>query len=521
MLISVNRVRSGLRMAGKESRKTSFMELNEQGAFIPGPRARPAGEPRVSYKVLLVNPPAGFSYGILGISRPPLGLAYIAAILRDHCEVRIVDFSVEKPDWSKYSYGEYDLVGISADTTRYPTAVNIARLAKEQGAVVVMGGPHVSFLDKEALDTGAVDYVVRNEGEYSLLSLVEFLRGKRALEDVRGVSYLDGGDLRRTPEAPFIADLDAIPFPARDLLPMRRYKERMNGRLMTTVVTSRGCPFKCEFCSSSRFFGVRWRARSADNIIAEVESLHREYGYRAVAFVDDNFTLDPGRAIEISEKLMARGLDMIWAAMTRVDTVVKNPQMVRSMAKAGFKWTFIGFESGSQEALDGYGKNARLADAVEAMEILKENQVDVTGAFILGAPNETMRMMRETIDFAKRLDPRRAQFSVLTPYPGSKTYEIFGDRLLTRDWSLYSGLSPIIRMDHVTPEEMRKIQIAAYSSFYGRPKKAIQNMSYVWRALPSAVGFLTLRGLASLAGLRYYPIMGVRKCLAGAQRLLS
>jgi anaerobic magnesium-protoporphyrin IX monomethyl ester cyclase len=297
---------------------------------------------------------------------------------------------------------------------------------------------------------------------------------------------------------------------------MARYGERMNGRLSTTVVTSRGCPFKCDFCSSSRFFGVRWRARSAANVLAEVESLYDGYGYRAVSFVDDNFTLDPDRVLEISEEILTRRWDLIWSGMTRVDTVVKNPDMIRTMARAGFKWTFIGFESGSQESLDGYGKDSCIADSLKAMEILTENGVDVTGAFILGAPDETREMMMETIDFAKRLNPRRAQFSLLTPYPGSKTYAEVENRLLTRDWSMYSGLQPIIRMDHVTSEELRKIQIAAYSSFYGRPRKAIQNMSYVWRTLPSATGFLAGRALGSTVGLGSQLLGHARKYIAGA-----
>lgn len=497
------------------------MKLMPDGARATELEVGPPRKPGGVSKVLLVNPPGGFSYGILGISRPPLGLAYIAAVLRNHCRVDIVDFAVERLDWSRYPYGEFDLVGISVDTSRYPQSLEVARLAREQGAVVVMGGPHVSFLDGEALQTGAVDYVVRNEGEYSLLSLVEFHQNKRALEDVRGVSYLEDGEVRRTPDAPFITDLDSLPFPARDLLPMNLYKERMNGRPSTTVVTSRGCPFKCEFCSSSRFFGVRWRARSADNILAEVEVLQSKYGYRAISFVDDNLTLNPGRAIELSEKILARGWDIIWGGMTRVDTIVENPDMVRAMARAGLKWTFIGFESGSQDALDQYGKKAQVADSFKAMEIIRKNGVEVTGAFILGAPNETKQMMMETIDFAKRLDPRRAQFSLLTPYPGSKTFERVKDRLLTHDWGMYSGLHPVIEMDHVTPDELVRIQIAAYRSFYMRPRKAIQNISYVWRTFPSALGFLGRRALISVAGLRSYPIEYYKKCFYGVQRLLG
>jgi anaerobic magnesium-protoporphyrin IX monomethyl ester cyclase len=207
--------------------------------------------------------------------------------------------------------------------------------------------------------------------------------------------------------------------------------------------------------------------------------------------------------------------------MTRVDTVVRNPSMVRTMARAGFRWTFIGFECSSQESLDGYGKGARVGDALKAMEILRANGVDVTGAFILGAPHETKQMMMNTIRFSKQLDPRRAQYSVLTPYPGSKIYAGLKHRLLTRDWSKYSGLCPVIEMDHVTPDEMMRIQIAAYASFYGRPRKAIENLSYVWRALPSATVFLAGRVLASTARLGRRIIVDTRKCLNGVRTLLG
>jgi hypothetical protein len=130
-------------------------------------------------------------------------------------------------------------------------------------------------------------------------------------------------------------------------------------------------------------------------------------------------------------------------------------------------------------------------------------------------------MMKETIEFAKRLNPRRAQFSLLTPYPGSKTYEMLKDRLLTTDWGLFSGLHPVIDMDHLSASEMRSIQIAAYWSFYARPRKAIENLSYVRRALPSATGFLAARALARVAAAGYHPVAQSWKYIAGAQRLLG
>jgi len=438
-------------------------------------------------KVLLVNPPTGFSYYSLGIRRPPLGLAYLASVLRDHHQVKMIDFNVEKQDWNNYPYSEFDIVGISVDTARYLISLRIAKLAKNQGAIVVMGGLHVSFLDKDALGSGVVDYVVRNEGEYSFLWLVKFLSKEIPFEEVRGISYLTDGDLSRTPDAPFIYDLDSLPFPARELLPLKLYREKMNGRLMTTLITSRGCPFNCEFCSSSQFFGVRWRARSVENIFEEMELLYREYNYRALQFVDDNFTLNPTRAIRLSEKIIKQGWDLNWGAWSHVDTVVNNPGMVRMMAKAGLKRTFLGFESGSQEVLNGYGKKALIRDAVKAMEILKENDVRVTGGFILGALNETKDMMKETINFAKRLNPSTAQFSILTPYPGTKLYERVKDRLLTKNWEIYTCLHPTIKLDHVSSGELRRLLIMAYFSFYWRLGKVVENMPNLYRMFPSVL----------------------------------
>lgn len=468
-------------------------------------------------KVLLVNPAAGLSYGVLGVSRPPLGLAYIAAVAGVRHAVEIVDFNVGKNNWKRYPYERFDVVGISADTSRSQTALKIARIAKRKGATVVVGGPHVSFMDEEAL-TGGADYVVRNEGEHTFLALLDALAGEGRLEDLKGVSYLEGGQVVRTPAAPPIADLDALPFPARELLPMKLYTEKMNGRPMTTMVTSRGCPFNCEFCSSSQFMGVGWRARSAESIVDEVDVLYNKYGYRAISFVDDNFTLKPARAIQISEMIIEKGWDLVWAAMSRVDTIVKNPGMIRTMARAGFRWTFIGFESGSQASLDAYGKKAVVGDGLKAMEILRENGVAVTGAFILGAPGETREMMQETIDFAKKLNPRRAQFSILTPYPGSKLYDDVKHRLLTTNWDLYSGLHPIIKMDHLSATQMRLMQLRAYAAFYLRPAKASENLSYIVRVVPSVSSQAGLKVLAARANLVAYSLVGAWKWFIGVNR---
>lgn len=472
-------------------------------------------------RVLLINPPAGFSYGILGISRPPLGLAYIAGVLPERYDVRILDLNVEKVNISKFPYGDYDVVGISVDTARALSAYRIAEAAKKKGATVVVGGPHVSFLDEEALGTGFVDYVVRNEGEMAFLSLLEYLSGNASLDSVGGVSYLSGGRVVRTKDLPYIKDLDALPFPARHLLPMEKYKEKMNGRPMTTLTTSRGCPFNCEFCSASQFSGVKWRARSVENVIEEVDLLYNKYGYRAISFVDDNFTLNPDRAIGISEEIIRRRWDIVWAAMTRVDSVVAHPEMIKTMARSGFSWTFIGFESGTQETLDRYGKKATTLEAEKAMEILKANKVNVTGAFILGELHETPEMIKQTIRFAKKLDPRRAQFSILTPYPGTRLFLQVADRLITRKWDLYSGMHPTIKLEHTSPVQLKWLFLDAYRQFYGRPQKLLQNIGYVSRVFPTIPGHVFPPLSASIARTSGRTIGFARRCVATLSRAIT
>jgi anaerobic magnesium-protoporphyrin IX monomethyl ester cyclase len=440
-------------------------------------------------RILLVNPPVGYGYFQTGFSRPPLGLAYLAALLTNH-QVSIVDFNIDKRKWKRFPFGDFDIVGVSADTSRYSTSMKIARAAKAAGATVVLGGPHVSFFDEEALRSGAVDYIIRNEGEYAFRSLVRHLAGEIPVGDVGGLSYLAGDEIVRNANEAFITDLDSLPMPARELLALRGYKEKIDGRPMTTMITSRGCPFNCVFCSSSQFSGVRWRPRSVDGILEEIDLIYNKYGYRAINFIDDNFTLNPARAAKIAERIITRGYDIRWEAMSHVETVVRNPDMVEVMARSGLRWMFLGFESGSQEILNEYGKKSSPEDARRAVDILHKNGVKIIGAFILGALGDNERTMRETIRFAKSLNPSRAQFSLLTPYPGTKLFEKVRGNLLTRNWTMYSGLHPTIKLDKITPQALNRFLFKAYAGFYLRPPKAIENYPYIFRTLPSAMALI-------------------------------
>lgn len=423
-------------------------------------------------KILLINPPAGSIYSFLRLKTPPLGIAYVAAVLRkDGHQVKIADLNVEPVDYNTLPYADFDLVGISVDTMRYPVALKIAEAAKQNKKKVIAGGQHVTFFDSEALSTGLFDFIVRGEGEMTMLDLVRHIEEGNSFEQVKGISFVSEGEVTRTPDRPLTQDLDSLPFPARELLPLERYTTKLSGRFLAAALTSRGCPFNCDFCACSQFFGRTWRTRSVENVMDELEFLQKKYGYRAVAFFDDNFTLNPKRMIKFSESVLQKEWDIYWWAFSRVDSVVKHEDVVKLMAQAGLKQVFVGFESGCQEVLDQMGKDLDVEKAFKAVEILKRYKISVWASFIIGALNETKRMIKQTIKFANKLNPDFIQFGILTPYPGTALFEKVKNRLLTTNWRKFWGGDPVIKLDKLSPRELKKLLWRAHLSFYARPKR--------------------------------------------------
>ncbi|MGC8972208.1 MAG: B12-binding domain-containing radical SAM protein, partial [bacterium] len=414
-----------------------------------------------------------------------LGVGYIAgALQREGYIVKVIDLNVDQIKISNIPYQDFDIVGISTDTTRYPIALSIARYAKAKGCKVVIGGPHTTFLDRETLGTGFIDYVVRGEGEFIMLDLVRALEEKKDIREVKGISYIKDGEFIRNPNAELIRDLDSLPFPARNLLPMDKYTAKLEGTYATSIVTSRGCPFNCSFCSASAFSGIEWRSRGVKNIIEELEILYKKYGYKAIAFFDDNFTLNPNRVVELCEEILRRGWKFKWWAFSRVEGILNNPKMVELMAKAGNYMVFIGFESANQEVLDSFKKKLVVEKAKEAINILRKNKIKVMGSFILGAIEETKEMIQRTINYAKNLDPDIAQFSVLTPYPGTALFEEVKSKIINKNWLKYDGGYNVFRLEYLNPIEVRWLIAKAYISFYGRPKRLLkQGISSLWNML--------------------------------------
>jgi anaerobic magnesium-protoporphyrin IX monomethyl ester cyclase len=426
-------------------------------------------------RILLLNPPFSGLYHKLGFILPPLGLAYLASSLRRKGHsVSLKDLNVEDaPD----DLSSYDLVGITADTPRYPLALAWAKQAKEAGTFVILGGPHVSFLDEEALESTWVDVVVRGEAEIVLPSLVDSLEAGQDPSGVPGLSYLEGRLLRRTLDAEPPSDLDSLAPPARDLLPMPMYRGlKLAGRPITSLITSRGCPFNCTFCASSRFSGTKWRTRSIPSIMAEIEEIITRHHYSALAFLDDNFTLDPKRVVQICDEILRQRWDLKWWCFSRPDTLVKNEDMIEAMAAAGARYVFMGVESASQRVLDSYGKRTQAGAAEAAVELLRRHGISTTASYVLGEVEETEEMIRATIRQAIGLRAGSAQFSLLTPYPGTDLFMRLRERIVENDWSKFDCMHPTFHLDHLSGECLLKLLRLAYRSFYLRPSRVLEGL---------------------------------------------
>jgi len=435
-------------------------------------------------RILLINPLNTGYYYRLGAIYPPLGLAYLSSVLREKGhEVRIVDMNVEKFDYKSFDYTRFDIVGISTDTTRFPLASKIAKVVREQGVPVVLGGPHASAEVSEILEKRIADYIIVGEGEKAFLELVEAIKNGEKYPKIPGLAYLENGTVRIHPKE-FIKNLDEIPFPDRENLLMDRYRTKFDGKPATSLITSRGCPFNCEFCSASQFMGFLWRKRSVPNVLEEIKLLVKKYGYGSLIFFDDNFTLDPKRVIEISEGILKNDLKISWWAFSRADEILGHEDMVEAMAKSGCKMLFIGFESASDETLKEFNKKLSSSIAFDVVRILKKYKIDIFASFILGALSDTRETIKKTVKFAKKLGASIVQFSILTPYPGTRLFEKLRSSLLTKDYEKYDGTNLVFKHPNFTPKELKKMFIRAYYYIYTSPRLLFKRgLPFLWKIL--------------------------------------
>jgi len=485
-------------------------------------------------KILLINPPitGEFSAGIFTI-KSPLGLAYIAAYLeKQEFEPQILDCMAyynemkKIEDKSRIGLSEEkiiekikefnpDIVGISCSFSIYEKdSFRIAEIVKENcDACVVFGGAHSSANPQSVLKNKNVNLVVKGEGEIVFFNIAKNFHRKRKMDSIPGTILMKNNKLKINKDAEYIKDLDEIPFPARHLLPMKKYLEHPqnsigNMRTPTTeIITSRGCPFNCIFCSIHTVWGRKWRARSAKNVVDELENLYKEYGIKEFRFFDDNITWDKKRMVEICDEIIKRKLDIRWDTPNGIAIATLNEEVLRKMKKAGYYKIIMGIESGSKKTLKFMRKPVSLKHAKKIIKICNKLGIWTWSTFVIGFPDETKEDIQKTIDFAKNSGLNFATFYVAQPYQGTEMYNIYEKKgLLKKGLQKNSSVTHTqYNTNNFTAEELRELQKKAYSIFirhriisYFNPLKlyneflnrikSFEDVKYVWRMFMNLIG---------------------------------
>ena len=448
--------------------------------------------------VLLINPyDENALKNALGFIAPPMNLMYLASSLeKESYSVKIVDDDLLQKGYKKVSELAEKLnpqiVAVTATTSTIKSALKYVELIKNvlPDSITVIGGPHTTFMPFETLkEAENLDVVVVGEGEETLVELAnQATESIPKLDEVKGIIYRDlkNGNLKATPPRPLIKNLDSLPFPARHLVPFNSYnksKEKTAG-----IITSRGCVYSCNYCSSSLIMGKKFRSRSPENVVDEIESIIVDYKIPDIGFMDDTFMLNKKRANDIANEIKARDLDVSFVASSRVDTVDQN--LLENLKNSGLKTLYYGVESGSQHILNLMKKGITLKQAEDAVKTAKKAGLEVLTSFILGYPGETEEDMNNTIDFSIKLDPDYSQYSILTPFPGTTIYNelLEKDLIDNNNWDEYTVLKPVLKYDEMGLSKNiveRKLTMA-YLKFYARPKYLL-NHRHMFKVMANTV----------------------------------
>jgi len=412
-------------------------------------------------RVLLLSTPHPLEESPL----PPLSLTYLASVLiQEGIEVKILDFLVTPyhPRKLKRELEEYrpQLVGATCVTLNYPIARRILKACKafDPRIFTVIGGPHVTFaLEETLLQSPWIDAIVIGEGERTLVQLVRAIEEGKGIHHVPGIAFADGGLVVKTPPQARIEDLDQLPLPARELLPMARYRAL---GAPCTVITSRGCPYSCIFCSGHRMFGPKVRFRSPEPVVDEIEKLQRDFGLAKINIVDDTFTVNHHHARAVCEEILRRKLKIKWSVFARVDRISED--LAQLMKRAGCEWVLFGVESADEEILKTIRKGITVDEVRRAVKISAEAGINVFNSFILGLPGESWDTALKSMAFGDELCHKygaKYGFHILSPLPGTELYERakdYGIRILSRNWARYNANEPITEMATMTREMIKE-----------------------------------------------------------------
>jgi radical SAM superfamily enzyme YgiQ (UPF0313 family) len=454
---------------------------------------------------MIVNP--RFRLPIDTRTTPHLGLAYLAAVSEERGdEVFLFDADVEdEPITEAIRRFDPGIVGITANTPQVKSAWRTAQAIKSiKDIPVVLGGPHVSVLPAESVKRPEVDVVARGEGEAIWIKLCEIIEkaqqtnpnfSARDLLDVQnglldsllGVSYVthEGQELHN-PDHPPIADLDTLPFPAYHVFKMDHYTnlqpatDAVDGSKSFSVMTSRGCPYRCTFCSQS-IMPIKWRARSPENVLAEWEHLTWNMGAQEIGVLDDSANIQVDRLEQMADLFIEHKVNHVpWIFVNGIRANLATQELLGKLKRAGLKRVAFGVESGDPDVLLSIDKKIDHDTIRRAFKNAKTVGLETIGFFIIGLPGETEESMDRTIKFACEVDPLIANFSMMTPYPGTKVWEIAKrqGRLLLDDWEDYVFFDGRARYElgDMTAEMVERKWKEAYRRFYLRPHRILQTL---------------------------------------------
>ena len=436
-------------------------------------------------KVLLVEPPKR-TWELMGGNciAPPSGLAQLAAILEEeNTEVDIIDCNASGLDWFKLE--EYidksqpDIVGATAITPFFNQALQVAELAKKvnPAIITILGGPHVTFTAEETLcQHPEVDIIVLGEGEQTLVDLIHCLQMHGDLSCIRGIAFRNGNKFIQTPSQALI-DVDKLPLPAYHLLPMEKYYFNIFGKF-STVLSSRGCPHRCTFCSEWRFWGAKWRPKQPKMVVDEIDLLHTKYGRECFWFGDDCFNASLEHVEGICNEIIKRGLNISWYYQGRADLVIEHQDLLPLMRQSGNLMTQIGIETSTNHELEKFNKHLTMEQIEEAIRLLKKHDIVVQGLQIIGTRTDNADSIAHKLRYMKWLDPDFPIFTMFTPFPGSDVYEEAKTNgwLEILDYSLYQMSYAVMPTEFLSRKQLTSLFQWCFSSYYLDPIKIVKGL---------------------------------------------
>ncbi len=418
---------------------------------------------------------------------PPMGVSYLAAYLQKNNDisVEIIDTTFMRDPWlelkRKFIANHYDFVGVSVMTLQLEDTLRLIKIIKRlsPGTTIIVGGAHATVMPEEMLAAAPeIDILVVGEGE---VVLDKILRGE-PLRNIPSLYYRENGEIKITPRVTPCANLDDLPFPTRDLLPIKDY---LAGWFMVepyrgmSIITSRGCPYVCTFCQPTLryIFGDKVRQRSPENVVQELKELKAKYNIEAFGLLDDTFNFSPAWVERFCNLLIQENLNLKWGCNTRANLADEEQMML--MKRAGLRKVCIGLESASQRILDQiFDKRITIEQARNAVKIAKRVGIDVQGFFILGAPSETHQEVINTIKYAIGLDIDYATFSICTPLPKTRLYDLTKELIKegqTVDYYRYSIYKKGVTINSRTLNVYRR---AALFFFYLHPKRIRRTLGF-------------------------------------------